>query len=143
MPLILDRIVAAAHARGLDALTPKQKLWLEDFLANSGGEECEGFAWDLATYPEFGADDVEMLEGKVSDVRLSDLEGGAELTTEEIKLMKETWLENLKEDPDDDVVPGIWTCVVEASDGTKVRTTRLCYGYGWEARRELHRIDPL
>jgi len=142
--MILDQIVAAANAGGLDALTPDQQIWLEDWLWGSGDEEFQDFAWDEATEPLcFSAEDVWMLEGKIGDERMAELENGGALTPDEIEWMRERWLAELKEEPDDDKVPGIWTCLLTASDGTQIRTTRFCYGSGWDAQRELRRIDPV
>lgn len=140
---MLDRVVAAAHEGGLDALTVDETMWLDDWLSGSGDEEFSGHAWDEVSFPEFGPDDAALLDGVVADERLSELEAGATPSAGEVALMQERWLAQLKEEPDDDVVPGIWTCELTSSDGTQIRTTRYCYGNGWERERQLHHIDAL
>ena len=139
----LDEIIWQAHKLGLAGLTIEQIDYLETYLWENGNEDFIGFDYEAVTYPEFAVRDIWMIEDRLSRARLEKLDRGASLSKREISLLKKAWLKNLKDRPDDDVVPGSWTDTLTASDGTSIKTIRLCYGGGWETDRRLIKIKAV
>ena len=139
----LDSIVWAAHKDGLEGLTPEQRDYLETYLWESGGEEFDKFYYDEIIFPDFGQDDLWILEDKIDQKRLVDLQAGASFSKDEEKLLQDSWLKNLEENPDDDITPGVWTDTIYASDGAAILTVRHCYGSGWDTNRTLVEVKAL
>lgn len=82
-------------------------------------------------------DDWSLVASEIGESRVTDLESGALSTDDERKRLRRARLVAAFECPDDDVTPGIFFCKAPKADAERPCVVVVCWGSGWETRREL------
>ena len=83
------------------------------------------------------ADDVEprvdwwSLEEQISETRIEELEAGTKPTKEEAKLLWDAHMRHCFEEPDDDIMPGLWFCKCPPGIDLPALIVVLCTGYSF------------
>jgi hypothetical protein len=75
--------------------------------------------------------DWQFFEGKIPETRIEELEAGEEPTKEEAKLRWEAHMRYCFEEPDDDIMAGLWFCERPPGIDLSRLLVVLCHGYSY------------
>jgi len=97
----------------------------------------DSMALDLPRFNQDWSD----LDDAISEVRIEELNDGAEPTREELDLLWSVVVQRLFEQPDDDVTPGLWILNLQGNAGSAIAVVA-CEGCSYWTRRWLLGVYP-